>query len=490
VRNNNPIELILQSSSEKRLYCEATFALAAVADTELTLISLRDITAQKHQEQQVKIQANFDALTGLPNRALFLDRLEHELVRAERNRQHTVLMFIDLDRFKWVNDTLGHAAGDQLLCEASRRLNSCVRQSDTVARLGGDEFTIILPDMVRGPDAERVTKKILSQLTTPFSLQGQEAHISGSIGIAVFPDNGHNSQELIKNADTAMYRAKEEGRSTYRFFTEDMQEEVAERIALEKELNQVLQRQQLVAYYQPIIDIREQLLVGAESFLRWQHPERGLISPHLFLTIAEEIGLSLPFTNWILEEVCRQGKMWRDILGLEAFTVSVNLSCSRCHDLLSKEHLGKILEQAGLPPSGLILEITEQIVANDELRATKALREIKDLGVGLWLDDFGTGNSSLSLLQRLPVDGVKVDQSFISAIHSNESYTVLIEAMMTLASTLRLEVVGEGVESEDQEQFLRDKGCYLAQGYYFGTPMPAAEFAIWAKEYQAKNQSG
>ncbi|MBF0285973.1 MAG: EAL domain-containing protein [Magnetococcales bacterium] len=478
-RNSPPTELRLLRPDEMVVHGEALFSLAMYQDQPVVIVVIRDISHQKRVEERIRHQANYDSLTGLPNRALFLDRLSHELVRTRRQKSHLALMFIDLDRFKWVNDTLGHAAGDALLREASNRLQDCVRKSDTVARLGGDEFTIILPDMSKGPQAERVTRKILDSLAEPFLLEGQEAFISGSIGITIYPDDADEQQDLLKNADSAMYRAKGDGRNTYRFYTPDMHAEAMERMAIEKDLHRALERKEMILHFQPILDVHSLELVGAESFLRWNHPERGNVPPDVFIAIAEEIGLTPAINEWVLNQACLHAKRWREKGMGENFFITVNLSCTRCRDLLTKENLQRILTGQGLPASGLGLEITENIVLEEETRSIQRLNQIKELGVRLWLDDFGTGYSSLSLLKRLPIDGVKVDRTFIPYVTRDMETAVLVEAIMSLARSLNREVIAEGVESEEQLEFLIEHGCQMAQGYHFAKPMPEKEFEAW-----------
>lgn len=461
---------------------EVTANLTTFQGEQAVVMVMRDISRRKQLERRIHHQANFDTLTGLPNRALFMDRLEHELIRAHRQDSRVALMFIDLDRFKWVNDTLGHAAGDQLLKEASRRLLECIRKSDTVARLGGDEFTIILPDMNRGPFAERVAAKILDKLAMAFDLEGQEVYISGSIGVTIFPDDAGDVQGLLKNADSAMYRAKNDGRNAYRFFTPDMHAEALERMTLEKELRYAIPRQQLEIHFQPIIHLESGRLLGAESFLRWRHPERGYVPPNLFVPLAEETGIISVITEWALLAACQQARIWREGIFGSEFFVSVNLTCTRCRDFSTDDKIPGILNKAGLPPSALVLEITENILMENEAKAMAMLHHLKRLGVRLWLDDFGTGYSSLSFLKKLPVHGVKIDRSFVMDLPGDVEAVALVEAVISLAHSLQREVVGEGVETEAQRGFLLDHSCAMGQGYFLGRPMPADEFQKWFEE--------
>ncbi|MBF0613698.1 MAG: EAL domain-containing protein [Magnetococcales bacterium] len=440
------------------------------------LSTLRDITQVKRGEEEMRRQANYDTLTGLPNRSLFLDRLNRELIRAKRSHSRVALMFIDLDRFKWVNDTMGHAAGDELLRQTSKRLLSCVRKSDTVARLGGDEFTVILPDMAHGPYAERVAAEILSQLIKPFVLMGQEAFISGSVGVTVCPDDADDLDSLLKNADTAMYRAKSDGRNAYRFFTPDMHAEAEERMALEKDLHYALERGELVVHYQPIVDLASGRLIGAESFLRWEHPKRGNVSPATFVRLAEEIGMIAQITAWTIQTACAQAQQWRQRPDSADFVISVNISCTRCRELSTDDKIPDILRATGLPPTALILEITENILSEDEGKAMDMLHHLSRQGVNLWLDDFGTGYSSLSVLKRLPVNGIKIDRTFIPDIAVDSESAVLVQAILSLAQAMNRKVIGEGIESLSQADFLRTRGCQMGQGYLFHKPVNAATF--------------
>ncbi|MBF0176110.1 MAG: EAL domain-containing protein [Magnetococcales bacterium] len=471
------------------LSVEITMARCEI-DQELVLISLvRDISQRKEAEERILHQANYDALTGLPNRALFLDRLQHELTRAKRSRSRVALMFIDLDRFKWVNDTLGHAAGDQLLREASARLLSCHRESDTVARLGGDEFTVILPDMARGPHAERVAAQILKVLAEPFILCGQEAFISGSVGVTIFPDDGQELDELLRNADSAMYYAKNDGRNAYRFFTPDMQAEALEKVALEKDLHRAMEHNEMVVHYQPIVDIQSDRIVGAEGFMRWQHPKRGFVSPEIFIPMAEEIGIIATLTEWMLRTGCAQAQQWRTLDHHRNFFISLNLSCTRCRELSTDDKIPGILRDTGLPPTALVLEITENILSEDRARAMAMLDHLRKLGVNLWLDDFGTGYSSLSVLKRLPVSGVKIDRAFVPEVTNDPDTGLLVDAIMTLAKSLKRKVIGEGVESREQKEYLRSRGCDYAQGYLFGRPMSHEEFGKFLEKNNDRGSS-
>lgn len=469
-------ELELTRSDDRQAFIDTITSWTLFQNQPTLITTLRDITKHKRLEEEMRRQANYDTLTGLPNRSLFMDRLNRELIRSKRANSRVALMFIDLDRFKWVNDTLGHAAGDDLLRQTSKRLLTCIRKSDTVARLGGDEFTVILPDMAHGPFAERVAAEILGQLVKPFLLMGQEAFISGSVGVTVCPDDADDLDNLLKNADTAMYRAKSDGRNAYRFFTPDMHAEAQERVALEKDLHYALERGELLVHYQPIVDLNTGRLIGAESFLRWEHPIRGNVSPAAFVPLAEEIGMISTITAWTIQTACAQAQQWRQRPDSADFLISVNLSCTRCRELSTDDRIPGILRATGLPPTALILEITENILSENEDKAMSMLNHLSQLGVNLWLDDFGTGYSSLSVLKRLPVNAIKIDRTFIPDISSDPETLVLVQAIMSLAHTLNRKVIGEGIETQDQAAFLRARGCHMGQGYLFQKPVNAAEF--------------
>lgn len=500
IRSGVPAEMQLIRADDKEATLETVTTTVSFQGMPTLCTLIRDISQRKQGEALIRRQANYDNLTGLPNRTLFMDRLQREIVRACRQQHQkskgikeaesetgnemsgvdyggrVALMFIDLDRFKWVNDTLGHAAGDELLREVAVRLQNCLRKSDTVARMGGDEFTAILPDMARGPFAERVACGVLAQLVAPFILNGQEVLISGSIGIAVFPDDAKSLDELLRNADTAMYRAKSAGRNGYRFFTPDMHAEALERMELENDLRHVLERKELVIHYQPIVNLQTRQVLGAESLLRWIHPKRGHISPAIFIPMAEEIGLVSDITEWTIRTACAQAQQWRQRADSQDFFISVNLSCTRCRELSTDDKIDAILRDTGLMPTALVLEVTENILAEDAERAMAMLKHLVSLGVNLWLDDFGTGSSSLSVLKRLPVNGIKIDRAFVPDALSDPETIVLVDAILSLAKSLNRQVIGEGIESESQSEFLLGRGCRMGQGYLFLKPEPAEVF--------------
>lgn len=432
-----------------------------------------DITERKQREEIIERQANFDSLTGLPNRNLFQDRLSHEVKHALRGGWSLGLMFIDLDNFKWVNDTLGHAAGDMLLKEVARRLESCIRASDTLARLGGDEFMLILPRIDNGQGTELAAVKILAKLAQPFLIEGHEINISGSIGITVFPQDASEVDILIKNADVAMYRAKDRGRNGYQFFTPEMNELVASRLTLGHELRQALKNGEFILHYQPIIALGSGAMAGVEALLRWNHPHRGLMSPVQFIPIAEETGLIIPIGRWVLEQVSSQAQQWRQSLDPE-LRITVNLSVRQLRNNDFMNFLDNCVQDGRL--DYLILEITESVLIEDAVAVVRFLSALRDKGARVSVDDFGSGYSCLGYLRRFPVDYLKINKEFVLGAHSNISDAALVDAVIAMGRGLDIHLVAEGVENAEQLEFLRNHGCEFGQGYFLGKPMPAAEF--------------
>jgi diguanylate cyclase (GGDEF)-like protein/PAS domain S-box-containing protein len=450
-------------------------------DRELILVAaqLTSIAIERRQaENRLRHLAHFDALTQLPNRDLFRDRLSHALAQAERRKSKVAVMFLDLDRFKTVNDTLGHDAGDRLLIEVAARLRQCMREEDTVARLGGDEFTVILEQVDKAEDAALVATKIVTVMNPPFDLHGQEAFVTPSIGIAIYPADSPNAEALLKNADTAMYHAKEEGGNGYRFFTPAMNVLAANRLELESGLRRALEREEFVVHYQPKLELSSKTIVGAEALLRWKHPERGLISPAEFIPILEETGLIEQAGLWILRAVCAQMRAWQDA-GMPALTVAVNLSGRQLQrDNKLSATIVSILEEFRVAPHLLELEVTESILMNDADFAAELLTQIRATGViHIDIDDFGTGYSSLSYLKRFPIDALKLDKSFVDGLPHDQDDAVIARAVIALAHSLKLSVIAEGVETEEQLAFLHENDCDVIQGYLVSRPIPADEFA-------------
>jgi diguanylate cyclase (GGDEF)-like protein/PAS domain S-box-containing protein len=439
-----------------------------------------DITHRKRNEERILYQASYDALTGLPNRTLFMDRLRTAIVRAERSHTQFALLFIDLDRFKHVNDTLGHAYGDMLLQEASKRLQALVRKTDTVARLGGDEFTVILTDLQDYKFVESVAESLLENLSAPYHLDNNMGFVSASIGITIFPNDGKNLEDLLKNADTAMYQAKENGRSLSQFFTSQMNEEALERRMLETALHQALEREEFALHYQPIIDAQSGILTSCEVLLRWHHPEHGNVYPDKFIPLAEDTGLILPIGEWVLERACFEAMNWAR-KNKTPPNVAVNMSSRQFQRENVTSLVQRTLEKTKLPPERLTLEITESLLIVDDDSIITQLNEIREMGVGLSIDDFGTGYSSLSYLRRFPVTTLKIDRSFILDLTSDEEAAAVVYAILSMAQSLKLKVVAEGVETQEQLERLRDAGCEYIQGYYYSPPVPIEAFRIMAQ---------
>lgn len=434
-----------------------------------------DITKTKAVEHQLHQMAYFDALTGLPNRALFRDRLERQIISSGRRDKKTAILFIDLDRFKYVNDLLGHTQGDRLLIEAAHRLSSCVRDMDTVARQGGDEFTLILSDMDNVVDVVRVIQCILEQFTRPFSLEGGDMEIGASIGVSLFPDHGRDVETLTKNADAAMYEAKSSGGQSFHFFADRMTDFMARRIKLEQDLRAAVEAEALTLHYQPKMAIRSGEMIGMEALLRWDHPELGMIPPTEFIPIAEDAGLIIPLGEWVLRQACQQNVQWRSYDG-PLLKVAVNLSARQFEQRDLVERIADILEETGLPPEALELEITEGMVMKDPEQAIVALNRLRDLGVSLAVDDFGTGYSSLSYLQRFPLQSLKIDKSFVQDAQGGPEGGAIVSAIISLANRLEMTVVAEGVETREQLEFLRKDGCDEIQGYYYSRPLTVQAF--------------
>ena len=427
-----------------------------------------EISERKLAEGRARHLADHDALTGLPNRRILEDRLTQALALSYRNRKHTAAMFIDLDRFKTINDSLGHAAGDQLLKEVAKRLVTQLRVGDTVCRIGGDEFVVVLPEITRGADATQVAQKIIETLSEPIVLDGRDITITPSIGISVFPEDGSDAETLIRNADAAMYHAKEMGRSNYQFFTEQMNLAASRRLTLENDLRRAVQKSELVVYYQPITELKTGCVVMHEALLRWQHPSRGLVSPVDFIQLAEDTGLILKIGEHALRDACT----WARRIGVDKrMPVAVNISARQFNDPKLVELVARTLEETGLPAQMLELEITESTVMRQTDATLEMLMKLKELGVSLAIDDFGTGYSSLAYLKRFPVDKLKIDKSFITDVPGSRDHNAIVTAIIGLAHALSLRVVAEGVETEAQLEFLEGAGCDLVQGYLAGKPI-------------------
>ena len=463
----------------ERLYVQTNEVPLSDADGRVigVLGTYEDITARKEAEARIQFLAQRDSLTGLPNRALFGDRLSHAMVQAKRSERLLGLLFLDLDRFKSINDTLGHHWGDELLIQVAERLERCVRESDTVARLGGDEFTAILEMLERVEDCTAVAGKILDTFRAPFSLDHQTVFVTASIGIALYPLAGENKESLIRNADTAMYRAKEAGRNNYRLYSADMHASMQLQLETENDLRRALELDQFELWYQPQYDMNTEQLIDLEALLRWNHPERGTLLPEQFLPLLEETGLIVAVGEWVLRAACHQAAAWRD-QGLEPARVAVNLSSRQFSDpqLLSK--VKAALEQSGLEPWRLQMEITESCLIQDYHAATSILEELKKAGVLLALDDFGTGYSSMNHLKLFSLDFLKIDRSFVKDLPEDCDSIAITDAIIALARSLHLRVVAEGVESREQFDHLRSQGSDRVQGFLMSPPRPAGDIAL------------
>ncbi|MCW8885166.1 MAG: EAL domain-containing protein [Motiliproteus sp.] len=436
----------------------------------LRVTCIRDITDRKEQEQKVLQQAHYDSLTGLPNRNLMFDRMRQAIKKAHRHQQKAVVMFVDLDDFKKINDTLGHSTGDQLLIKAGKRLQSSSREGDTLSRYGGDEFILILEDIDCLEDAEVVAEKMLRSLSEEFIIGDQSLYISGSIGIAVYPEDGEDVDQLLQKADTAMYCSKDEGRNTYHFYTPKMNEHVRERLEMEHHLRNALSNNEFDIHYQPIYCANSGKLLGAEALIRWSNKVLGQVGPDRFIPLAEQTGLILPIGEWVMYEACKQTRKWLD-LGVNDFYISVNFSPRqfRCPNLI--DTIKKTLNKTSLPPNALCIEITEGLLVKNDQTTDQVLATLKQMGIQLSLDDFGTGYSALSYLKRFPFDNLKIDRSFVRDLVEDDSDRKLIQATIAMSEGLGLKVIAEGVETPEQLAFLKQTGCYAAQGYLLGKPM-------------------
>jgi diguanylate cyclase (GGDEF)-like protein/PAS domain S-box-containing protein len=440
------------------------------------VIVFHDVSEARAMSSQMSHSAQHDVVTSLPNRLLLNDRITQAIALARRQNRPIAVIFLDLDRFKYVNDSLGHAAGDELLQSVSKRLLAGVRASDTVSRLGGDEFVILLSEIAHPEDAATSAAKILLSLNAPHSIGGRDVDIDGSIGISIYPDDGMDAETLIKNADTAMYHAKENGRNNFQFFKADMNRKSVERQSLEGRLRQALRRREFVLHYQPKVNLDTGEITGVEALLRWQQPDRGLIPPADFVPVAEDCGLIVQIGRWVLREACLQAREWQ-ALGLPFGRISVNVSAA---EFRSKSFLAEIratLKETGLEARYLDLELTEGVLMEDAESTVAVLQELKMMGIHLAVDDFGTGYSSLSYLRQFPIDVLKIDKSFVQQISGNAEDSAIVSAIIDMGKNLRQRVIAEGVETHEQLAFLQARHCGEGQGYLFSQPLAAAEFA-------------
>jgi len=432
----------------------------------------RDVTERKEAEAFINFQAYHDLLTRLPNRALFKDRLDLAVTQARRENQKLAVMFLDLDRFKVINDTLGHAMGDRLLQAVTQRLERCLRKGDTLSRFGGDEFTLLLPSIHSHEDARQIARKLIAALRSPFQLGEHEVFVGVSIGISIFPDAGADMDQLIQNADIAMYHVKAKGKDGYRFFSESMSIDTANRLSLERDLRLALERDELKVFYQPQVCSNSNRVVGLEALVRWQHPKRGLLYPRDFLPLAEETKLIARLSERVLDQACHDVGNWIRS-GHNDLRLAVNLSPMQVEHPRFVETLMDQVRANAFPPENLEIEITENLIMNDLEQISQKLRQLADFGVRIAIDDFGTGYSSLNYIHRLPIHTLKVDQSFIKAIRSGEDGACIVNAIIAMAHGLKLEIVAEGVETDEQLTYLKNLGCHQVQGFFYGPARPA-----------------
>ncbi|NTV72216.1 MAG: EAL domain-containing protein [Azonexaceae bacterium] len=437
--------------------------------------TLLDISSQKVAEQRIRELADYDVLTGLPNRRLLRERFVQLLAAAERDKTEIAVIFLDLDHFKRVNDSLGHSVGDELLCEVARRLDSVVRRIDTLARLGGDEFIFAMPGFHTAAAAE-VARRLIDVFARPFEVAGHELTVTPSLGISIYPHDGQDLETLLKNADTAMYRAKDIGRNTFQFYATEMNTATLDRLLMESNLRRALAQNEFVLQYQPLVNLRTGMVVGVEALIRWQHPELGTIMPDSFIHVAEETGLINPIGDWVLCEACRQAKVWCDE-GLPSLVVAVNVAPVQFRQPGFVEMVAGALASSGLDASLLELELTERTVMHDADINLGTLSALHRMGVELSLDDFGTGYSSLAYLKRFPVGKLKIDRSFVNDLETDPDDWAIASTIVSMGRSLRMTVLAEGVETGEQLAQLRKMGCDMAQGYYFSRPTSAAGIA-------------
>jgi diguanylate cyclase (GGDEF)-like protein/PAS domain S-box-containing protein len=440
------------------------------------VIVFRDVSIARAMAAEMTYSAQHDFLTGLPNRMLLNDRVSQAIVLAPRHSNKVAILFLDLDGFKHINDSLGHPIGDKLLQSIAKRLVDCVRSSDTVSRQGGDEFVVLLSEVHRSEDAAISALRILQAVAEAHPIDQHDLHVTASIGVSVYPDDGQDAETLIKNADTAMYQAKENGRQSYQFFKPAMNVRAVERQSIEENLRRALERQEFALHYQPKINLRTGEISGAEALLRWMHPVRGPVSPAQFIPVAEDCGLILPIGQWVLREACKQARAWADA-GLPLATMAVNISSMEFREDNFIESVFTTLSETGLDPKSLELELTESVLMKRAESAASILETLRARGVHIAVDDFGTGYSSLSYLRKFPIDALKIDQSFVRQITSAPDDTTIVTAVISMGRSLKLRVVAEGVETQEELAFLQARLCDEAQGYYFSHPVPPQQFA-------------
>jgi diguanylate cyclase (GGDEF)-like protein/PAS domain S-box-containing protein len=472
-----PSNSVLIGRDESEIPIEDSVALIHDREGQVTgaVIVFRDVSAARAMALQMTHLAQHDFLTGLPNRMLN-DRVSQAIALAPRHQKKVAVLFLDLDGFKYINDSLGHPTGDKLLQSIAKRLVNCVRRSDTVSRQGGDEFVVLLSEVERPEDPAIAARRLLQAVAEPHSIDQHDLHVTTSIGLSVYPNDGLDAETLIKNADTAMYQAKENGRQGYQFFKPAMNIRAVERQSIEESLRRALERQEFALHYQPKINLSTGEIAGAEALLRWTHPVRGPVSPAQFIPVAEDCGLIQPIGNWVLREACQQARVWLEA-GLPLETMAVNISAVQLRDENFLDRIFAILRDTALDPKFLELELTESVLMKHAESTESILKTLRSRGVQIAVDDFGTGYSSLSYLRKFPIDALKIDQSFVRQITTAPDETTIVTAMISMGRSLKLRVVAEGVETQAEMAFLQAHQCDQAQGYYFSRPVPAQQFA-------------
>ena len=489
----NPVEFVLQNDKQTGLNADTVFihrdgkeipiedSAAPIHDWEGRIagavIVFRDISGTQAMTLKMRHLAQHDFLTNLPNRVLLNDRITQAIALARRHGTYLAVLFLDLDKFKHINDSLGHVVGDNLLQSVATRLMACVRTSDTVSRQGGDEFVILLAEDRRAEDAALIAEKVLAAFASPHIIAGHELHASTSIGISIYPADGQDAETLIKNADTAMYHAKERGRNNYQFFRSDMNSRAVERQVIESHMRRALERGEFALYYQPKVDLETGRITGVEALIRWLHPEWGIVMPERFISIAEDCGLIIPMGRWVLREACEQVMRWKKA-GIDLISVAVNVSALEFRHKEFFDNVRTTLQDTGMKPHCLQFELTESVLMRDVVASTEVLAKFKEMGVKIAVDDFGTGYSSLSYLNQFPIDVLKIDQSFVHAISPDTNKGVIVSAVIGMGNSLRQRVIAEGVENRGQLEFLRAKHCDEGQGNLFSQPLDASQMQV------------
>lgn len=485
--------IVLPDNSERFIFNQGEIIADDNGAPQLMMGTVQDITKQKEVENEARYLTFYDQLTGLANNMLFANRIEQSMIKAQRNEELIALIFLDLDRFKRINDTLGHQIGDSLLKEVAERLSNCVRKSDAISRieeegadycisrLGGDEFTILLTDIKKPDDAANVARRILESIEPPFILGGNEVFTTASVGISVFPIDGEDTYTLMKNADTAMYHAKEKGRNNYQFYQQSLNASAMGKFELENDLRRAMENNEFELHYQPQVDINSLQIVGVEALIRWQHPKLGLVPPMKFIPMAEESGLIVPISDWVLNTACKQNKAWQN-MGLQNILMAVNLSSQQFDSQNIDKLILDALKESGLEAHFLEVEMTEGVIMQKGETTKAILNEIKKVGVKIAIDDFGTGYSSLSYLPAFPIDTLKIDRSFIMEITDSSSNVAIIKAIIAMGHSMGLKIIAEGVETIEHLNLLKEYGCDEVQGYFFSKPVPAEELAALLKQ--------